>query len=159
VVREDELEIVIKAAPADAGESAFAGDADPSISSVIRVHWSAPVKEQRKIVLPNDADIRQIRPMRSDTRQTLLVAMSKARAWMDELSSGSEDIGSIARRDNWSERYVRMVLPLAFVSPRIVTTVLEGTLPEGYGVAQLISDQAVSWTEHERKLGIVPRSL
>jgi hypothetical protein len=71
---------------------------------------------------------------------------------MAELSSGSGDIEGIARREKRSERYVRMVLPLAFLSPKVVSAAIEGRLPEGYGITHL-SDQPLSWRELERDSG------
>jgi hypothetical protein len=65
-------------------------------------------------------------PMRADTRLTLLVAIAKARAWADALMTGRiGDVDEIARAENRTPRYVRMLLPLAFVAPDIVQAVLD----------------------------------
>jgi hypothetical protein len=38
---------------------------------------------------------------------------------------------AIARREGKAERHVRLLAPLAFVSPRIVAAIPDGTAPEG----------------------------
>ena len=92
--------------------------------------------------------------MRSDTRQTLLVAIAKARRWFVELSSGqTASFGSIAAREGCSERYVRSVLPLAFLPPDVIDEAIHGRLPEGYGVSQFLRNIAASWYEQKRRLG------
>jgi site-specific DNA recombinase len=69
------------------------------------------------MVVPASASTGSVKPMRSDTRETLLVAIAKARRWLIELSCGRFDtFSSIGDRDGCSERYVRSVLPLAFLA-------------------------------------------
>jgi len=61
----------------------------------------------------------------------------------------SGDIAStseIAKRENCSERSVRMTLGLAFLSPAIVTAADDGTLPRGCGVSQCL-DLPNGWSE------------
>jgi hypothetical protein len=97
--------------------------------------------------------------MRSDTRQRLLVALARARRWLGELSSQrARSLGIIAAREGCSERYVRAILPLAFLAPALVRTALEGRLPEGCGVSRLVGNCSPSWREQLRvcQIGIVP---
>jgi hypothetical protein len=49
-------------------------------------------------------------------KETLLTAIGKARRWVNDLLTGA-DLGGIARQEGKSERYIRMLIPLAFISP------------------------------------------
>ena len=62
---------------------------------------------------------------------------TKARAWIDDLVDGrAESFAEIARREKKVERHVRLLAPLAFVSPPLVCAIIEGSAgPEGGKVA------------------------
>ena len=61
---------------------------------------------------------------------------------------------SIADREACSERYVRSVLPLAFLAPDVIQAAIDGRLPEGWGVSQVLRGLATSWDEQTRRLGL-----
>jgi hypothetical protein len=48
---------------------------------------------------------------------------------------------------------VRLLLPLALVSPRIVSALLDGTAPADLTVATLARGLPYSWIEQERRVG------
>jgi site-specific DNA recombinase len=52
---------------------------------------------------------------------------------------------SIADREACSERYVRSVLPLAFLAPDVIRAAIDGRLPEGWGVSQVLRDLPALW--------------
>ena len=52
------------------------------------------------------------------------------------------------------QRSVRMTLSLAQLAPSIVKAIVDGRLPRGIGVRDLV-DLPASWLEQERALGIV----
>ena len=94
-------------------------------------------------------------PMTSSRRDALLTAIAKARNWADELAHGR--VGSfavLARREGKVERHIRLLVPLAFLSPRIVSGLLDGTAPAGLTIATLARAQPLSWAEQERRLGL-----
>jgi hypothetical protein len=65
--------------------------------------------------------------MKPATRDALLTAI---RGWIDEIRLGR--IGSfaeIAEREVRGERHIRLLVPLAFLSPRIVAAIVDGTAP------------------------------
>lgn len=91
--------------------------------------------------------------MRSDTRETLLVAIAKARRWCAELSASPDaSFATIASRKGYGERYVRSILLLAFLAPEVITAAVEGRLPEGCGVSRLIAHCSPSWREQSEAL-------
>ena len=59
-----------------------------------------------------------IKPAR---RETLLTAIAKARQWVDDMAQGrTATFAQVACREGKVERHVRLLAPLAFLSPRIV---------------------------------------
>ena len=62
-------------------------------------------------------------------RGQLLLAVAKARRWMRDVAADVRSFEDIAREERCGERHVRLLAPLAFVSPTIVTTIAEGRAP------------------------------
>jgi hypothetical protein len=48
-----------------------------------------------------------------------------------------------------SERYLRIQLPLAFLSPRVVEAIASGTISADVTLTKLWSAQPLSWNEQE----------
>ena len=60
----------------------------------------------------------------------LIKAVARARRWSNQLLSRQvPSIRAIARQERIAPRYVRDLLPLVFLSPRIVEAILEGRQP------------------------------
>ena len=51
-----------------------------------------------------------------------------------------------------AQRHVRLLAPLAFVSPRIVSALLDGTAPADLTLTTLARALPDSWAEQERRL-------
>ena len=82
-----------------------------------------------------------LEPMRADARMTLLVAIAKARAWADAMISGRiRDLDKTALAEGRTSRQVRMMLPLAFITPDVIEAVLEHRLAGGFGVARFMAE-------------------
>jgi site-specific DNA recombinase len=139
------------------GPQEQADGADPEQSvRAITVPWSPPLgRVARTVMAPPSATAAHVIPMRADTRETLLVAIAKARQWVGELSSHKvASFGEISAREGCSERYVRSILPLAFLAPEVVKAALDGRLPETYGVSRLAVNSAPSWDGQKRMLSL-----
>ena len=94
------------------------------------------------------------RPIRSETRATLLRALAQGRQWLDELVTGTvPDTDAIAEREGRSKRSVHMTISLAFVAPDIVEAAVTGRLPRGVGITRLI-DLPPSWSMQLERLGL-----
>src|SRR5713226_8960063 len=106
---------------------------------MIVIPWTSPVPASVKGIIHVPAHNTPIEPGR---REALLIAIAKARKWIDDLAHGrAASFAVIARREGRVERHIRLLAPLAFVSPRIVSALLAGTAP------------ADSWAEQERRVG------
>lgn len=64
------------------------------------------------------------------TDPTLLKAVARAHKWFNELAAGRAVFPrEIAAREGVNERFVRRLIPLAFLSPAIVQAIAEGRHP------------------------------
>jgi site-specific DNA recombinase len=59
----------------------------------------------------------------------------------------------IARPEGKAERHISLLAPLAFVSPRIVSALLEGTTPADLTLTKLARALPYCWAEQERQVG------
>ena len=89
------------------------------------------------------------------TSEVLLTAIARARSWMNDLSDGrANSFDDIARREGKVERHIRNLAPLAFVSPRLVEAIANGSAPADLTVTRLAHALPHGWAEQERKFGI-----
>src|SRR5579864_5738915 len=92
----------------------------------------------------------------------LLKAVARARRWSDDLISGH--IGSVdelARREGIDRRSVRRLIPLGFLSPRIVEAIVEGRQPPDLRVIALTRriDLPCSGLRRNRRLVLATSQL
>jgi hypothetical protein len=94
------------------------------------------------------------RPIRSETRATLISAIARGRQWMGELVENRDATAvTIAHREGCSARKVTMTISLAFLSPALVKAALDGRLPRGVGVTRLC-DMPAEWSRQHQALGL-----
>ena len=91
--------------------------------------------------------------MKPSRRELLLVAIAKARRWIKDMERG-DSFADIARREAKAERHIRHLAPLAFVSPRIVTAIIDGTAPATLTVTTLATSLPYSWAEQAQRITI-----
>ncbi len=133
------------------GAAAVSSDVQPP--AMITLPWAAPSFAALKGIVhapPANA------PMKPESRDALLTAIAKARSWIEDLRLGR--VGSfpeIAGREGHGERHIRQLAPLAFVSPRIVAAIANGTAPAHLTVTGLAKALPYSWAEQERDIGLI----
>jgi site-specific DNA recombinase len=122
-------------------------------SSSISLRWAPQsMTRKREIILPSTKSDRPTRPIRAETRARLIEGIAKGRLWLNELlSENSTSTHKIATRERCSERSVRMTLSLAFLSPALVKSAIEGTLPYGVGITQFI-EPPLDWNDQLARL-------
>src|SRR5262249_1562677 len=77
-----------------------------------------------KLVLPALASHRNVR---SKCDPVLVKAIARGHAWFDELASGRvRSLHELALRDGITRRYIRRLVDLAFLSPKLVEAILQG---------------------------------
>jgi site-specific DNA recombinase len=122
---------------------------------VLNVPWhKSPSKRRREILLPDTIQPRHARPIRSETRATLIASIARGRRWLNELSTDPmANVESIARRERCSVRQVNMTISLAFLAPDLVRAAIDGRLPRGIGVTRL-RDAPAEWSRQHAMLGL-----
>jgi site-specific DNA recombinase len=121
------------------------------LNGALHVPWQkTQATRRREILLPEGTPPQHARPIRSETRATLVAAIARGRRWLDELTTDpSATTESIAKREDCSIRKVNMTISLAFLAPNLVKAAIDGQLPHGMGVARL-TDFPAEWSrQHE----------
>src|SRR5712671_6228923 len=139
--------------PTQAHDPVNDGSSGPPIASVTRiaVTWTSPVPAAVKGIIHVPA---HNTPIKAGRREALLIAIVKARQWIDDLAHGrAASFAVIARREGKAERHIRLLAPLAFVSPRIVSALLDGTAPADLTLTKLARALPYCWAEQERRVG------
>jgi DNA invertase Pin-like site-specific DNA recombinase len=119
----------------------------------ITLAWAAPSFVSVKgIVQAPSATV----SMKPETRDALLTAIAKARAWIDGIRLGYlASFSEIAAHEGQGERRIRQLAPLAFLSPRIITAIAKGTAPADLTITGIAKALPYSWAEQERHVGLV----
>jgi hypothetical protein len=86
--------------------------------------------------------------MSPENRDVLLSAIAKARAWIDDLVEGrAASFAEIAQREGKVEDHVRFLARLAFVSPRVISAIIDGSMPIDFKTIALAKGMAYAWKE------------
>jgi site-specific DNA recombinase len=118
--------------------------------TTMAVPWTSPVPLTVKGIIHVPA---HNSPIKASRREALLIAIAKARQWIDDLAHGrAASFAVIARREGKAERHIRLLAPLAFVSPRIVSALLDGTAPADLTLTKLARALPYCWAEQERRV-------
>jgi site-specific DNA recombinase len=139
--------------PTQAHDPVNDGSSGPPIASVttMAVPWTSPVPAAVKGIIHVPA---HNTPIKASRREALLIAIAKARQWIDDLAHGrAASFAVIARREGKAERHIRLLAPLAYVSPRIVSALLDGTAPADLTLTNLARALPYCWAEQERRVG------
>ncbi len=87
--------------------------------------------------------------MDNGNRDVLLTAIAKSRSWVADLAAGRvTSLGEIAKRERRVERHIRLLAPLAFVSPESISKIVDGQAAT-IGVIALAKHVNYSWS-HQR---------
>jgi hypothetical protein len=136
----------------DTGTGSPLGRDDPifvgTARATIAIPWTVPTATPVKGIVHVPA---HNTPMKSGSREILLIAIAKARKWIKEVERGNS-FADIARREGKAERRIRKLVSLAFVSPRVITAVIDGTAPAGLTATALAAGPPYSWAEQEQWL-------
>jgi mannose-6-phosphate isomerase-like protein (cupin superfamily) len=93
--------------------------------------------------------------MKPSSRDALLAAIAKARSWIEDIRLGRvAALTDIAEREGQVERHIRLLAPLAFLSPRIIAAIFDGTAPADLTVTALAKALSYSWAEQEQNIGL-----
>ena len=118
---------------------------------ILTLPWARPSPYRKREIIQGANDAKTYaRPIRANAGAILIEALRDAHRWLDELLSDPRLTSeSIASREDKSERSIRMTLSLAFLAPDIVKAAVEGRLPRGFGLKQLV-DLPMTWPDQWR---------
>jgi hypothetical protein len=105
---------------------------------------------ETKLVLPGLAQHKHS----SRCDPALIKGIARGRAWFEELATGRvRSLQELAKRDGISRRYIRRLVGLAFLSPRLVEAILQGRQPIELTATRLTElDLPLDWTEQHKLL-------
>ncbi len=142
------LRQMLETAPAHDGANNSSGHL---FASEIAVPWTSPAPAAVRGIVHVPAHNTPIKP---DRREAILIAIANARNWIDDLTQGRvASFAAIARREGKVERHIRLLAPLAFLSPRVVSALLDGTAPADLTLTKLARALPYCWAEQERRVG------
>lgn len=81
--------------------------------------------------------------------RNLIKTIAQAFKWHQDILKGIT-LREVARRDKVSEQYVRRILELSFLSPKIIRAILNGTQPVDCTLKHLLSIHTPNWQEQEK---------
>jgi hypothetical protein len=117
----------------------------------IALPWTAPSFAAVKGILHEPSEKPTMNP---ESRDALLIGIAKARKWIEDIRLGRlASFAEIAEREAVGERHIRLLAPLAFLSPRIIAAIADGTVPADLTVTGLAKALPYSWAEQERRFG------
>ena len=127
-------------------------DAGSLAPSTLHLPWTSTNASARKGIAWKPLAQTNLDPAKSDL---LLTAIARARAWMNDLSEGRiNSFEEIAQSEKKVVRHIRRLIPLAFVSPRIVEAIANGSAPADLTVTMLARALPHDWAAQEHKFGI-----
>ena len=152
IVRPDSIDLELRdpaPTPSPLAEAPVTGGATAS-STVISLPWSAPAFASVKGVLHRPEAKPTLKP---ETRDAILRAIAKARSWIDDVMSGrAQSFAEIAEREGKVERHIRLLTPLAFIPPRTLAAIIDGTGPHDATVTALAQAVPHRWDHSPRPL-------
>ena len=88
--------------------------------------------------------------------QTMIKAVAKAQRWFEDLIIGAITTTDIARRESVTPSYVARIIKLAFLSPDIVKSIIDGRQPAVLTAEALINkiEIPMGWAKQKSQLGI-----
>ena len=123
------------------------------ITTKLTLAWTAASFAAVKGIVHTPCATPTIKP---SSRDALLAAIAKARGWIEDIRLGRVAVlAEIAEREGQVERHIRLLAPLAFLSPRIIAVIFDGTAPADLTVTSLAKALPYSWAEQEQSIRAV----
>ncbi len=137
ILRRDRIEVEVKEPDQE----------EPASASDIVISFSPTISAENGITR-GPADTGRIDAV---GREKLLAAIRRASRWVEAVRSGeAESFDEIAAQEGIGDRHVRWLAPLAFLSPKVLDEILDGSASAGLTVARLAKALPHSWTTQQR---------
>jgi site-specific DNA recombinase len=137
---------LVKRVPSEAERSGHESSDRPEDRSNLVVPWPTRSQASVKGILDSPSPTEAL----SASRDRLLTAIARARARVQDLVDGrAASFAEIAKREGKVERHIRLLAPLAFVSPRLLSEIIDGAVAPDLTVTGLAQGLAYSWAKQE----------
>ena len=127
-----------------------------TVEEKIIIHVPIQLKQWggRKIIVgPKGQDLRTLElNLRRDEK--LLKALGRAYKWQKLIATGkSPNIDKIAEGESVHRSYVRRILAMMLLSPKIIEAILDGQQPDGFVLKDLEKGLSPLWEEQAKTFG------
>ena len=108
-------------------ELSGSSDSPPSSpAQIVSLPWSKKPFRVAKGVVAEPAAPEALLESYPKSKEAVLAAIRKARRWVDQLMAGAS-LSDIASQEGKTPRHIRLLTPLAFVSPATAEELINGT--------------------------------
>jgi len=143
-----EVRLILSGSTALADPASDARAPDELVTTTLTLPWAAPTFFAVKGIVHEPTTKPAISP---ESRDTVLAAIAKARRWIEDLRLGRvASLAEIAEREGLGERRVRLLAPLAFVAPRVIGAIADGSAPADLTVTTLAKALPYLWVQQEQ---------
>ena len=143
IVRPDSIDVELREPILAPAPSLATGAVSSTCTTIISLPWTAQSFPSVKGVLHQPEAKPTLKP---ETRDAILLAIAKARSWIDDLVSGrAQSFAEIAEQEGKVERHIRLLTPLAFIAPRTLAAIIDGTGPHDPTVTALAQSVSHRW--------------
>jgi site-specific DNA recombinase len=126
-------------------------DDSVELQAVIEIPFATP-EALRKGLIHEAAP--QADKIDDETRDAVMAAIAKSTHWFEILEGGKTTIDDIARTENLTPRYIRRLLTLAFLSPKLIRAIANQTVSNTCTASRLIESLPLSWADQDRKFDL-----
>ena len=98
-------------------------------------------------------------PTHSQTTQGLQRALKKALIWNDALLSGKKtSLAEIAHEEKVTQRYIALMIRLAYLAPDIQGAIIQGKIPPTWTVDQFRETMPLNWDQQRLRFRLRPNT-
>jgi hypothetical protein len=142
IVRPETIEIYLRSQCAEPTDGIPQENSSPARGDVLSVRWESRTPLAKGVLHSPSAG-----PLSRESRDNLLTAIAKARSWIDDLVTGrASSLAEIAGKEGRGERHVRLLAPLAFVPPPMISRIIDGTLSHPETITALAKHVPYLWS-------------
>jgi site-specific DNA recombinase len=119
---------------------------------MIVLPWAPPCFRAAKGIAYSPSSTDLIAPHQRDE---VLRAIARSGTWARELIDGHiTSFSQLAQRENLNERHIRLLTPLAFLSPKMIKAIVDGRVSKDLTVGALARTLPPIWSHQETQFGV-----
>jgi len=123
---------------------------EQQLPEIVSLPWSRKPFRLPKGVVFSPAVRTIAQEVDNRAKDAILIAINKARRWIDELLTGS-NLAAIAQEEGCTPRHLRSLVQLAFASPKLVKAIMDESAPRGLTATELLQAMSPLWSVQEQQ--------